>query len=331
MSNKTLLGSWIRRFLLEYLVTERNLSRNTQASYCDALALLLPFISKARHKAVDRLRIEDLSPDHVRQFLGYVEMERGCSGATRNLRLATIHSLAQYIALHSPEHVAWCAQIRAVPFKKTAKPTLTYLDKPEIDALLQTPDRHTAQGQREHAVLLFLYNTGARVDEAVHLRVADIRWGNAPAVYLLGKGQKARWCPIWSVTAETLNALVRGRADQDIVFLNRLGQPMTRFGVYDLVRRTAARACQRLPSLAGKRISPHCLRHSCAVFLLRSGVDINTIRAWLGHVSLDTTHIYAEADLEMKANALAQCDLPAAATAKPWHNDSGLIDFLKNL
>lgn len=331
MNNNTLLGPWIRRFLLEHLVTERNLSRNTQASYRDTLILLLPLLSKVQHKTVDRLCVEDLSPAQVRQFLDYVETQRGCSGATRNLRLAAIHSLAGFVALHCPEHVAWCTQIRAIPFKKAAKPTLTYLDKPEIDALLQTPDRHTAQGQREHAVLLFLYNTGARVDEAVHLHVGDIRWGKAPAVYLLGKGQKARWCPIWPVTAETLYALVNCRADQDSVFRNRLGQPMTRFGVYDLVRRTAARASQRLPSLAAKRVSPHCLRHSCAVHLLRSGVDINTIRAWLGHVSLDTTHIYAEADLEMKANALAQCDLPAAGTAKPWHNDSGLIEFLKAL
>jgi integrase/recombinase XerD len=137
MRDNNLIGSWIRRFLLEHLVTERNLARNTQASYRDTLIILLPFVSKAQQKAVDRLVIEDLSPSLVRSFLEHVEKERGCSGSTRNLRLATIHSLAKFIGIHSPEHVAWCAAIRTVPFKKTAHATLTYLDKPEIDAILK--------------------------------------------------------------------------------------------------------------------------------------------------------------------------------------------------
>jgi len=331
MRDNTLIGPWVRRFLLEHLVTDRNLSRNTQASYRDTLVLLLPFVSKAQEKSIDRLAVEDLSPTVVRAFLQYLEMERTCSGTTRNLRLATIHSLAKFIAMHSPEHVAWCQGIRAVPFKKTAKSTLSYLDKPEIDALLEAPDLHTPQGRRDYALLLFLYNSGARVDEAAHLTLSDITWGNSPAVRLVGKGNKARWCPIWQRTADVLKALVAGRTSHDFVFLNRLDRPLTRFGIYGLVRRAVARARQALPSLAAKRISPHCLRHSCAVHLLRSGVDINTIRAWLGHVSLDTTHIYAEVDLEMKAKALAHCDLPNEVKTKSWHTDPGIIGFLKAL
>jgi site-specific recombinase XerD len=331
MRNLTLIGPWVRRFLLEHVVTERNLARNTQASYRDTLVLLLPYMSKLQKKAVDRLSVDDLSPSVVRSFLEYVEKERGCGGATRNLRLATIHSLAKFIALHSPEHVAWCSGIRAVPFKKTAKATLSYLDKPEMEALLTTPDLQTSRGRRDYALLLFLYNTGARADEAAHLSVSDITWGSAPAVRLVGKGNKTRWCPLWSRTADTLKPLVAGRAAQDFVFLNRLGQPLTRFGIYSLVRRAVTQASRVLPSLAAKRISPHCLRHTCAVHLLRSGVDINTIRAWLGHVSLNTTNIYAEVDLEMKAKALARCDLPEEVTTKPWHSDAGLIGFLKAL
>jgi len=331
MRNLTLIGPWVRRFLLEHVVTERNLARNTQASYRDTLVLLLPYMSKLQKKAIDRLSVDDLSPSVVRSFLEYVEKERGCGGATRNLRLATIHSLAKFIALHSPEHVAWCSGIRAVPFKKTAKATLSYLDKPEMEALLTTPDLQTSRGRRDHALLLFLYNTGARADEAAHLSVSDITWGSAPAVRLVGKGNKTRWCPLWSRTADTLKPLVAGRAAQDFVFLNRLGQPLTRFGIYSLVRRAVTQASRVLPSLAAKRISPHCLRHTCAVHLLRSGVDINTIRAWLGHVSLNTTNIYAEVDLEMKAKALARCDLPEEVTTKPWHSDAGLIGFLKAL
>ena len=332
MRDQSLIGPWVRRFLLEHLVTDRNLARNTRLSYRDTLVLLLPFMSKAREKAVDRLTIDELSPSVVRSFLEYLEKERGCGGATRNLRLATIHSLAKFIGMHSPEHVAWCAEVRAIPFKKTAKSTLTYLDKPEMDALLKAPDLGMSLGMRDYALLLFLYNSGARADEAAHLRVGDITWGSSPAVRLVGKGNKTRWCPIWPRTADILKSLVAGRASEDLVFLNRLHQPLTRFGIYSLVRRAVAQAIKALPSLSAKRISPHCLRHACAVHLLRSGADINTIRAWLGHVSLDTTNIYAEVDLEMKAKALAHCDLPTeVATRKPWHRDPGLIGFLKAL
>jgi integrase/recombinase XerD len=332
MRDYTLLGPWVRRFLLEHAVTDRNLARNTQLSYRDTLVLLLPFMSKVREKAVDRLTVDDLSPSVVRSFLKYLEKERCCSGVTRNLRLATIHSLAKFIGMRSPEHVAWCAELRAIPFKKTAKSTLIYLDKPEMDALLEAPDLERSLGMRDYAVLLFLYNTGARVDEAVHLSVSDITWGSSPAVRLVGKGNKTRWCPIWPRTAAILKPLVAGRAAEDLVFLNRFHRPLTRFGIYGLVRRTVEQATKLLPSLAAKRISPHCLRHACAVHLLRSGADINTIRAWLGHVSLDTTNIYAEVDLEMKAKALAHCDLPTeAATTKLWHRDPGLIGFLKAL
>jgi integrase/recombinase XerD len=331
MRDHSLIGPWVRRFLLEHLVTERNLARNTQLSYRDTLILLLPYLSKAQRKSVDRLTIEDLSPSVVRAFLQYVEKERGCSGATRNLRLATIHSLAKFIGMHSPEHVAWCAEIHAIPFKKTAKSTLNYLDKPEMDALLQAPDLGRLLGMRDYALLLFLYNTGARADEVAHLSVGDIAWGSSPAVRLVGKGNKTRSCPIWTRTADVLKPLVTGRTVEDLVFLNRLHKPLTRFGIYSIVRRAVDRASRVLPSLGVKRISPHCVRHSCAVHLVRSGVDINTIRAWLGHVSLDSTNIYAEVDLEMKAKALAHCDLPEEVVTKPWHSDKSLIGFLKAL
>jgi len=331
MHDRILIGPWIRRFLLEHLVTDRNLTRNTQASYRDTLLLLLPFLCQAQKTSPDRLTIDDISPSRLRSFLEYLEKERECSGATRNLRLAAIHSLAKFIGMRSPEHVAWCAEIRGVPFKKTPKSSLTYLDKPEIDALLKAPDVRTAQGRRDYALLLFLYNTGARVEEAAHLTIDAITWTRSPAVRLIGKGNKTRSCPIWQLTLDVLKPLVAGRAAQDFVFLNRLDEPLTRFGIYGLVRRAVDQASKALPSLVAKRISPHCLRHSCAVHLLRSGVDINTIRAWLGHVSLDTTHIYAEVDLEMKAKALALCDVPDQVATKPWHSDPGLIGFLRAL
>lgn len=331
MINKILVAGWVRRFLLEHLVGERNLSRNTQASYRDALALLLPFAAKQLRRPIDRLAVKDFSAEVVRLFLAHVEKERHCSVTTRNHRLAAIHALARFIGAHSPEHLDWCAQLAAIPFKKATKGTLPYLDKPEMDALLSAPDRRSRQGDREHALLLFLYNSGARADETARLAVADLDLGPSPAVRIMGKGGKVRLCPLWASTASALAALIAGRAVQDRVFLNRRGHPITRFGIYVLVRRCAQRAARQAPSMSPKRVSPHVIRHTTAVHLLRAGVDINTIRAWLGHVSLDTTNIYAEVDLEMKAKALSVCEISDSRKARSWQGKPGLMAFLRDL
>jgi site-specific recombinase XerD len=330
MTNKNLVALWVRRFLLEHVVTDRNLSRNTQASYRDALALFLPFAAKQEGQAVDELEVESLSPVVVRLFLAHLEDERHCSVSTRNQRLAAIHAFARFIGVRSPEHLAWCAELTAVPFKKAAKGTLPYLEKPEMDAILAAPNRRTSQGARDHALLLFLYNAGARADEAARLTVADLDLGRSPAVRILGKGNKARLCPLWTSTASTLSALVAGRSGQGPVFLNRRREGITRFGIYALVRRCAAQAARRVPSIGTKRVSPHVIRHTTAVHLLRAGVDINTIRAWLGHVSLDTTNVYAEVDLEMKAKALSACSIPHTPR-NSWRKQPGLMAFLRSL
>ncbi len=331
MRNTTLMGSWIRRFLLEHLVAERNLARNTQCSYRDTMVLLLPFMSRSLKTPVDRLTVNDLSPRLVRRFLEHLEKDRGCGGGTRNLRLGAIHSLAKFLGSHSPEHVTWCAEVRAVPFRKTTKPVMAYLDKPEMDAVLEAPDRGTEQGARDHAMLQFLYNTGARVEEAAQVTVGDLTWGSSISVRLVGKGNKIRRCPLWPNTAGLLKTLVGSRGPHERVFLNRLGQPLTRFGIYTLVRRAVKQASTAMPSLKAKRISPHTVRHSTACHLLRAGVDINTIRGWLGHVSLDTTHVYAEVDLEMKAKALAHCEIPGGTRPRNWRKDTGVIEFLRLL
>jgi site-specific recombinase XerD len=331
-NRQTLLGPWVRRFLLEHLVAERNLARNTQISYRDTLVLLLPFLSRTKKVPVDRLTLEELTSTVVRRFLDHLEKDRHCSVTTRNQRLGAIHSLAKFIATHSPEHLSWCTEVRNVPFKKTAKPVIPYLEKLEIDAVLKVPDRKTEHGERDYALLLFLYNTGARVDEAARLAIGDVSWGRSAAVRLVGKGSKTRLCPLWPKTAEVLKRLVGARAPQERVFLNRLGEPFTRFGIYALVRRMVTEAAQTVPSLKAKRVSPHCIRHASACHLLRAGVDINTIRAWLGHVSLSTTNVYAEVDLEMKAKALARADLgDEMAAVKRWRKVPGLIDFLKGI
>ena len=186
MSPSRSIGPWIRRFLLEHLVGERNLSHHTQASYRDALALLMPYAATLVKKPVDRLSIERLSPRVVRRFLLHLEQQRGCSVSTRNQRLAAIHALARFIGSHSPEYLAWCSQIRAIPFKRAQKPSLGYLEKSEIDALLAAPDRRNAQGFRDYALLLFLYNTGARAAEAAGLLIDDLDLDSTSSVRITG-------------------------------------------------------------------------------------------------------------------------------------------------
>lgn len=336
MPDPSLLGPWVRRFLMEHMVGERNLSRNTQRSYRDTFQLLLPVIARRVRKSVDRLSVVDVLADRVRQFLNDLEEKRHCGIATRNQRLAAIHALARFIGTHAPELVEWCGQVRAVPFKKAPRALVTYLEKVEMDALLAAPDMTTAQGRRDHALLLFLYNSGARADETAHIQIRDLTLPHIPDrdlafVLIRGKGNKSRRCPLWPQTVRELTPLMLSRAPNEHVFLNRCGCPITRFGIHTLVERSAARAAAKVPSLAAKRVSPHTIRHTTATHLLRSGVDINTIRAWLGHVSIMTTNVYAEVDLETKAKALSNCEVKGKKKLVPWRQNKGLIDFLRSL
>ena len=329
MTDPRNLGPWLRRFLEEHIVSERNLARNTQLSYRDTLVLLLRFVSRQTRKAADRLTVRDLSAARVRAFLLHLEQERGCLPQTRNQRLAALRAFARYVGSCSPEHVEWCGQIRAIPLKKVVPAAIGYLEKPEIDALLAAPNRATPLGRRDHALLLFLYSTGARVSEAARLTIGDLHPAAAghPLVTLRGKGGKTRRCPLLPGTAAALAGLVAHRAAAAAVFLNRRGRPLTRSGMRQLV----ARCAERVPALAARRVCPHVLRHTAATHLLRSGVDLNTVRAWLGHVRIDTTLVYAELDLETKAKAIAQCDDFDTAPTKPWREDKGLMAYLQAL
>jgi site-specific recombinase XerD len=326
------MGNWIRRFLLEHLVDERNLARNTQLSYRDTMLLLMTFAASSAGKTVDKLTTGHVSADCVRLFLIDLEKQHHCSISTRNQRLSAIHALARFVGEHSPEHIAWCAAIRAIPYKRTARPTMPYLEKSEIDALLASPNRQTAQGERDHALLQFLYNSGARAEEAARLRIIDLNLTPPASVRLIGKGNKERRCPLWPSTVLELQALITNRDPGEPVFRNRCRQPITRYGIHTMVERHVKHATIHVPSLRMKRVSPHTIRHATAVHLLRSGVDINTIRAWLGHVSIDTTNIYAEIDLETKAKALARCEITdGTQPRKSWLKEPDLMKFLKSL
>ena len=215
--------------------------------------------------------------------------------------------------------------------QENSRTVIPYLEKPEMDALLGAPNRHTPQGRRDYALLLFLYNSGTRADEAAQLLIGDLNFASS-SVKILGKGRKERHCPLWLTTLRELTPLTNGRSPEERVFLNRCGHPITRFGIHTLVERYVLQVQVQMPSLQKKRVSPHCIRHTTATHLLRSGVDINTVRAWLGHVSLNTTNIYAEIDLEMKARALAKCEIPdQTGSKKPWREDPDLIAFLRAL
>jgi integrase/recombinase XerD len=331
MIDKATLGTWIKRFLLEYITAEKNFSRNTQKSYRDTVRLLVLFLAAMMGKRADELLVADLSASHLREFLKYIQEHRRCSTATRNQRLAAVHALARYIGQHSPESLAWCAEIHGVPFKRTTRLPVPYLEKNEIDALLNEPDRTKPLGRRDYTLLLFLYNSGARANEAAQLAVGDLNLRRHPSARLRGKGDKVRFCPLWNSTVAELKKLTEGRSETEPVFLNRFKQPMTRFGVHDVVTRYACSARSRLHELRRKRISPHTLRHTTATHLLRSGVDINTIRSWLGHVSLETTNIYAEHDLEMKAKALEKCGWKRHGPQNLWRDNPNLLAFLQNL
>ena len=333
-----LLGSYIRRFLLEHVVADRNLSRNTQRSYRDGIRVLLRFMTQRHRIDPADLTVEDVTADVVREFLQYLEQERKNTAATLKQRVTVIHSLFRFIGRHVPELVERASQLQAVPLRRVDHPAVPYLEKAEIDALLATPDRRQRLGQRDYALLLFLYHTGARANEAAHLTRGALDLGRPASVRILGKGRRTRLCPLWDHTAQVLREFLGDRLDgpaEAPVFLNVRGQCLTRFGIYAVVDRLVAQAATRIPSLTTKRVSPHSVRHATAVHLLRAGVDINTIRAWLGHASLETTNRYAQVDLEMKAKALATCAItgksrpgdPSATARKP----QDLMAFLGSL
>lgn len=338
MTDQHLLGPFLRRFLLEDVVADRNLSLNTQCSYRDAILLFLRFMSERHSTEPTRVTVEQVTTEVVRSFLVHLQEERGNSVATRNQRLIAIHSLFGFIARQMPELVDHATQIRGIPLRRCETPTVGYLEKHEIDALLDVPDRRHPQGRRDYSLLLLLYNTGARASEAATVTIGALELKTSPSVRFMGKGRKIRLCPLWAHTAKVLGDQLGSRLDgprNAPVFLNVRGQPITRFGVYDLVVRTVKKAMKTAPSLQDKNISPHIMRHTTAVHLLRAGVDINTIRAWLGHVSLETTNRYTEVDLEMKAKALETCAVTGANQKSDrtpsWRKDSDLMAFLTSL
>ena len=336
----TALGRNLVTFFEEYLPVQRGLSPHTIRSYRDALLLLLRFAASERHCTVDRLDVQDLTVERITRFLATLEAERHNSIATRNARLGAIHVFARYLAGQCPEHLGALQRIIGMPFKRgTVEAPIEYFDRAELDALLKSIDRSTELGRRDYALFAFMFNTGARVQEALNVRVADVRFEAPPQVRLLGKGRKERTCPLWPATARLLRDLIaeNGIVDESaslLIFTNARGAPLTRYGVRYLLRRYVHKASQVAPSLKSKKLHPHSIRHSTAVALLKSGVDFATISHWLGHAGLNTTMRYARADIDLKRRALAQV-FPDAVAPPPGGrlllDGSDLVGWLRKL
>jgi integrase/recombinase XerD len=270
-------------------------------------------------------------------FLHDLEVQRHNMAATRNVRLAAIHAFFRYCAAEHPERIEHCQRILAVPFKRTRSRAVEYLEFDEIQAVLATIDRSTGDGRRDYALLATMFNTGARVQEIVTLRVGDLRLETPQHVRLFGKGRKERLCPLWTQTAEILRALLAERGSKPLpdepLFRNHRGAPLTRFGVRYILGKYCTRARAAIPTLAVKRLHPHSMRHSTAVHLLRAGVDIVTISQWLGHASVTTTNRYATVDLEMKRRAIEQARSLDHATLglASWRTDASILTWLEAL
>lgn len=312
-STQTDLGRELVRFFEEFLPGQRGLSPNTVRSHRDALLLWLQFASTDAKRPIERLQVSDFTAERVAAFLSHLEADRGNSIATRNARLGAIHVFARFLASRRPEVLGTLQRVIALPYKRGAREApIEYLERAEIEAVLQSIDRGSALGRRDYVLFALMFNTGARVQEALDVRRRDVRPDAPPQVRLHGKGNKVRLCPIWPVTAKLLRSFIEELPTSDgdpadvLLFTNARGRPLTRFGVRYLLRRYVAAAAQLAPSMRDKSIHPHSLRHSTAIALLKSGVDFATISQWLGHAGLNTTMRYARADIDLKRQAIAQ-------------------------
>jgi site-specific recombinase XerD len=328
------LAALLHAFFHEWMGKQRNLSRHTVCSYRDTWKLLLRFISERKRREIARLSLADLQASEVIAFLEHLEKDRKVSVGTRNCRLAAIHSFFGFVAHREPLAIAQCAEIAHIPVKKRSRPAMCYMDAEEIAAILREPDRLSLEGQRDHALLAFLYNTGARIQEALDVCPQAIRFESPAQVELLGKGRKTRICPLWPETVDVLKALMKRqpRPESEPIFLNRYGQPLGAAGVRFKLKRYVRAAARHVPSLAKKRVTPHTWRHSVGVQLVAAGVDVTVIRNWLGHARLDTTNHYARANLETKRRALEQID-PTTKPGRPprWRRDPELLTWLDSL
>ena len=334
--HRSSLALALRAFLTDYLPQQRALSPHTLHSYRDSLKLLLQFVA-GKKADPSQLTMEHLTYEQVMAFLLHLETQRHNQVSTRNVRLSAIRSFFRFVGIHYPEYLALAQRILSAPLKRTGSREIQHLELSEIQVILQGIDRSNLDGRRDYVLLSFMFNTGARVSEVVGVQACDLVLDSPPSVRLRGKGRKERRCPLWAETAGVLRSYLGERKmalhESRSVFLNRRGQPLTRFGVRWILQKHIGKAARCVTSLKNKRLHPHSMRHSTAIHLLRSGVDLSTIANWLGHVSINTTNKYLTLDLETKRQALDKSEPKLSDDQRQvfGHPDNDLIKWLESL
>ncbi len=332
MPHKTSFPGLLQEFFLQRLVAQRGASAHTIASYRDTFQLLLRYAEHSTGRTPSMLAVEDFDAPLILAFLDHIETERGNSPRTRNLRLTAIRAFMRYVSIRDPTALPVVQRVLAIAKKRFDRPILGFLSRDEVQAVLDAPNPSTWSGKRDAVLFAVFYNTGARVSEMTQLRVADVLLDRSVALHLHGKGRKERVVPLWKTTADLLRSWLKcvRTGPDDPVFPNRAGAHLSRSGVEHRLRVAVATASRSCPSLVGRRISPHTFRHTTAMHLLQSGVDITVIAMWLGHEDPATTHQYIEADLSMKEAALRRLDEPDTAEIRFRARDN-LLDFLEAL
>ena len=335
-TSASVLASALRGFFADYLPRQRALSPHTLHSYRDSLKLLLRFVA-GKKRDPSALTVEQLTVSQILAFLEHLETGRRNQACTRNVRLTAIHSFFRYLGSVDPEHLEQAQRVLSIPFKRVATREIQHLDLAEIQAVLKSIDRSSQDGRRDLVLLSLMFNTGARVSEIVGLKASDLRLLPPASVLFRGKGRKERVCPLWPETANLIRKLLEELGVQpdrpESIFRNHWGRALTRFGVRLILRKHVRQAASNMSSLKQKRLHPHSLRHSTALYLLRAGIDLSTIAHWLGHASITTTNKYLAFDLEAKRTALSKTKplVHPNGKAGAWRHDSKLIAWLEAL
>jgi len=335
MISRMTLTRLVQDFFRSHLIARREVSPNTVYAYRDSIRLLLTFAASAARTDVARLTLDNLGRKTVLAFLDHLEKQRRNSASTRNARLAAIHSFFQFASIEDPASLDLCRQVLSLPFKRTSSCVVTCLERAEVEHILRQIDRRVAAGRRDVAMLQFLYNTGARAQEVVDIRLPAIRLASPAQARILGKGRKERLCPLWPETVALIRDMLRDRAlegKEDVpLFVNAVGRPLTRFGLRHIVHTRVSLAARSRPSLAAKKITPHTFRHTTALHLLQCGVELNVVRSWLGHASIETTHGYVEIDMQTKKAALESCRANKIGKKRPRWKQPSLLAWLEKL
>jgi len=322
----------MQAFFAQHLCEHKEVSPRTVTVYRDTFRLLFAFMQTRTGRTPSDLGLADLDAPVILEFLEHLETARHNHARSRNLRLSAIRSFFRYASLREVEHLAVANRVLAIPTKRTSRPLLTFLSRHEVDAILTSMDQKTWLGGRDHALLLTMYNTGARASELTGLTCGQVAFGTTTLVHLHGKGRKDRTVPLWPQTAKVLTRWfqILNTDEKGLAFPTMHGTRLSADALNRLLQKAVGRASPACADLASKRVTPHVIRHTTALHLLQAGVDIAVIALWLGHESIETTHGYVEADIEMKQRALEKLT-PATATVSRFKAGDSLLQFLSKL